>query len=175
MKKIFVVLFVFVCLFSVVGCDKVKGDGEVVRIHIRANSNSESDQGIKLVVRDSIINYITPLIADCKNSSEVKNVLEDNIVNINQIADDKLIENGFDYVANSKVTNEYFPSRSYNGEIFEPDYYDALIVNLGTGKGDNWWCVAYPPLCFVGNDNGSGNIEYRSKLVELINKFFGSK
>ena len=78
----------------------------------------------------------------------------------------------FDYIANSRVSCEYFPSRNYNGTIFEADYYDALIVNLGSGEGNNWWCVAYPPLCFVGEETG-GNVVYKSKLLELINKYFG--
>lgn len=171
-KKIFVVLFVFVCLFSVVGCDKVEGDSEVVRIHIRANSNSQADQQIKLKVRDEVITFVTPLIAGCKDSDEVKNVLASNTQSINQIADNVLIENGFEYIANSRVSCEYFPSRNYNGTIFEADYYDALIVNLGSGEGNNWWCVAYPPLCFVGEETG-GNVVYKSKILELINKYFG--
>lgn len=174
MKKILLILFVLFCTFSFVGCNS-KTSEDIVRIHIRANSNSEEDQGIKLKVRDNIINYITPLIADCENSKEVQNVLKNNSRNIERIADNVLSENGYDYASNAGIKNEYFPSRSYSGKIFEAGYYDALIVNLGTGKGDNWWCVAYPPLCFVGNDNGTKNIEYKSKLVELINKFFGSK
>jgi stage II sporulation protein R len=61
----------------------------------------------------------------------------------------------------------------YGDKTFPADYYDALILRLGEGVGDNWWCVAYPPLCFVGYDNGSESIEYRSKIVELIKKYFG--
>ena len=132
----------------------------VVRIHIRANSNSEADQQIKLKVRDDVLAFVTPLIAGCKDSDEVKNMLASNTQSINQIADNVLIENGFDYIANSRVSCEYFPSRNYNGTIFEADYYDALIVNLGSGEGNNWWCVAYPPLCFVGEETG-GNVVYK--------------
>ena len=154
-----------------VGC--CENSSSVVRIHIRANSNSEADQSVKLLVRDAVVEYITPLIATCNNSEEVKDILEQNICSIEMVADEVLLGNAFAYVASAEIRNEYFPSRSYDGEVFPADYYDALIVELGTGTGDNWWCVAYPPLCFVGNDVGGQNIKYKSKILELINKYFG--
>lgn len=160
------IIVAFSFVFS--GCSP---NDNIIRIHIRANSNSEIDQEIKLDVRDSVIKFITPLIADCENGAEVKDVLNDNLDSIESIADGILLNSGFDYISNAKICNEYFPSRSYAGEVYPADYYDALILELGTGKGDNWWCVAYPPLCFVGE--GYGDIQYRSKLVDMISKFFG--
>ena len=173
MKKLLIFLMILFCVMPLMGCSKDDTSSQVIRIHIRANSNSNVDQDIKLVVRDEILKYVTPLIAKCKDSSDVKNVLTNNALKIDKIANSVLEQNGFDYTAKSKITNEYFPSRSYNGKIFKSDYYDALIVNLGTGSGNNWWCVAYPPLCFVGEDNGTNNVCYKSKLYELINNFFG--
>ena len=169
MKKliIFILCIFSICLFS--SCN-IRDD--VVRIHIRANSNLAMDQEVKLKVRDKIIYTITPLIAECENSSDVKNVLSTNIQTIQSVADDVLRQNGFEYRSKASLNNEYFPSREYDGEVFCAGYYDALILNLGSGTGDNWWCVAYPPLCFVGND-GSGSVKYESKLIELVKKFFG--
>ena len=86
-----------------------------------------------------------------------------------------LRDGGYNYVSNAELRNEYFPTRAYNDVVFESDYYDALILELGSGEGDNWWCVAYPPLCFVGNDLGSDGIQYRSKLLDMISKFFGER
>lgn len=170
MKKLSTVfIFILVCAF-ICGC--TSNSQNVVRIHIRANSNNSIDQEIKLVVRDSIVNYITPIIAECENSRDVLNVLSNNSEKIKGIADNILIDNGFEYVSNVRIANEYFPTRSYDGEVFSADFYDALIVELGSGKGDNWWCVAYPPLCFVGDEVGDGNIKYKSKILELINKYF---
>ena len=165
----FVCLIMLVSGFVLTGCNK---SDDVIRIHIRANSNMDSDQSVKLKVRDELISYITPLIALCDNSIEVKNVLNDNLQGIKQCADSVLLECGYDYKSIVKLSNEYFPSRDYNGNTFPADYYDALIVELGSGTGDNWWCVAYPPLCFVGNDLGTNDVKYKSKLLELINKFF---
>lgn len=172
MKRLIVLLMIIFCVGGIfTGCSK--SEDSIVRIHIRANSNSEEDQSIKLKVRDNIITYITPLIAECKNSGEVKSVLSANLQNIKECADDVLEENGFEYQSSPKITNEFFPSRVYENEVYDSGYYDALIINLGSGVGNNWWCVAYPPLCFVGEDNGSGTIEYKSKLVEMISNFFG--
>lgn len=172
MKKVLIVFVLLFSVFSLFGCSQSKSEN-VIRIHIRANSNEIEDQSIKLKVRDNIINYITPLIASCKDSEEVKSVFKNNLSKFNAVADKVLSENGFDYVAKSYVANEYFPTRSYGDKVFEAGYYNALIINLGSGEGNNWWCVAYPPMCFVGEDCGTGNIQYKSKLIELINKFWG--
>ena len=107
-----------------------------------------------------------------KEPQTVKDIINKNLWKIESIADNVLVEEGFDYTASAKINNEYFPSRSYDGEVYPADYYDALIINLGSGSGDNWWCVAYPPLCFVGEGMGN-NIQYKSKLVEMISNFFG--
>lgn len=173
MKKILIVLLSLVSCLMFGGCGSKLENNEVMRIHIRANSNSEEDQGIKLKVRDNIIEYITPLISECKNYNDVKSTLASNLNEIKCVADKVLRQNGFEYQSNPKITQEYFPTRNYDGQIFEAGNYNALIINLGSGAGNNWWCVAYPPLCFVGSDNGTDGIEYRSKLVELINNFLG--
>jgi len=171
MKKFVLIFMVLISsIFSFIGCDIKNNSQNVIRIHIRANSNNENDQNVKLKVRDEVINYITPLIADCENSNDVKNVLLCNLENIESIADSVLKNNGFIYTSSANINNEYFPSREYNGVVFSSDYYDALILNLGTGTGDNWWCVAYPPLCFVGNESEGAKVKYKSKILELINK-----
>ncbi len=171
MKKVILIFVGFIMLssFVFVGCSSVSDS--VVRIHIRANSNNEIDQEIKLVVRDNIVKYITPIIEDCSSSDDVKSILSNNLKSIEDIANTTLINNGFNYSSNASINNEFFPSRDYDGVTFPADYYDALIIRLGEGKGDNWWCVAYPPLCFV-DDNCSDKIEYKSILIELIKKCF---
>lgn len=163
-------LLMFVMCFCFVGCNESQS---VVRIHIRANSNFETDQGVKLLVRDAVVDFITPLIAGCDSSNDVKDVLSENLEEIENVADEVLISNGFLYASNAEVRNEFFPSRKYDDKLFPADYYDALIVELGSGEGDNWWCVAYPPLCFVGESAGCKSVRYQSKILELINKYFG--
>ena len=169
-KKIFI-LCALMCIFTTFFCGCSSNSDDIVRIHIRANSNNTFDQEVKLKVRDSVVDYITPKIDGCSDSEEVKLVLQNNIDNIKNIADSELIANGCNYVSTVSIDNEYFPSRDYDGVVFPANYYDALIIRLGSGIGDNWWCVAYPPLCFVSD--GSDKIVYKSKLVEIIEKLFG--
>lgn len=168
MKRVLKILLL--CLISFlpsvfVGCDKYS---EVVRIHIRANSNSEGDQSVKLKVRDNVVDFITEIISECNTSDEVLSVLSRNLDDIENIANDVLKDNGYTYSSSASIDYEYFPSRDYDGVTFPADYYNALIIRLGTGTGDNWWCVAYPPLCFVGEDFGGKEIKYKSKLLELL-------
>ena len=174
MKKMFTFIFLMLttCLFS--GCFVGDISNDVVRIHIRANSNNDCDQQIKLKIRDEVVSYITPLIALCDNSNDVKKMLTGELSNLENISNCILAREGFCYSSIAKLDNEFFPLRQYEEVVFPADYYDALIIELGSGKGDNWWCVAYPPLCFVGEDVDGDNVKYKSKLIELINNFLGS-
>lgn len=174
MKTIFSVVITAVVLvfsFSFVGCNSVDNDS-ILRIHIRANSNSASDQEIKLVVRDELVKYISDTISGLDSCSDVKNRLSGELATIENVSNKVLESSGYNYVSRASIRREYFPTRAYDGVSFPAGYYDALIVELGEGVGDNWWCVAYPPLCFVGESTGDNVVKYKSKLLELINKYF---
>lgn len=143
--------------------------GAYLRLHVRANSNSEEDQAVKYLVRDAIVTLLTPFVAECHDKEEAIAVvrgLQDRAV---AVAVSVLEENGFGYGARASVREEQFPTRVYEGVTLPSGVYDAFIIELGEGVGDNWWCVVYPPLCFTG---GNGNIVYKSKIKELIEEFF---
>ena len=142
---------------------------EYLRIHIRANSNQEIDQEVKYKVKDAVIKFLTPKIAECKTKELAEKLLTDNLNNIESVANETLVKNGFNYVAKANVKNELFPTRKYENLVLDGGFYDALIIELGSGKGDNWWCVVYPPLCFV--DTGTGYV-YKSKIKQIIDDFF---
>ena len=162
-----------VFLIGVFVNEKKEKDNLYLRVHIRANSNSDVDQNVKYRVKAAVVDYLTPKIAENSSFTEVYNFLEQNLDNIEEVADNVLKDSGFNYKSQAKLNEEYFPTRSYGDYTLENGYYDALIVNLGTGKGDNWWCVVYPPLCFIGAEGTSrNNIKYKSKLVEIIQNFF---
>lgn len=175
MKK-FIAIF-FLCLAVVVVfivgvsvSNKPDYHTEYLRIHIRANSNSEIDQNIKYEIKDSIIDYLTPIISACTTKKDFEKKLTENLTNIECISNNILAQNNFNYKASAKINNEYFPARTYDNLTLESGYYDALIVNLGTGEGNNWWCVAYPPLCFL---NSNANYIYKSRIYEIVKKYFG--
>ena len=171
--KRFLTIF-FLCLIVITSfyfglIKKETNHNDFLRIHIRANSNLEIDQNVKYRVKDAIVEYLTPLISNCNTKEDFLNILQKNLNNIECISNNILAQNSFDYFTTAFVNNEYFPVRTYDGFTLENGYYDALIINLGSGKGDNWWCVVYPPLCFTN----SSNQYYKSRIVEIIKKYFG--
>ena len=141
-------------------------DGELLRLHIRANSNSAVDQSVKLKVRDAVNEYIENNVHK-SSFDEAYRDIGARLAVIDGIATAVLARNGFSYGAKSKLCNEYFPTRVYGNTTVPEGYYDALIVELGEAKGDNWWCVIYPPLCYGESDE---EFEYKSFFAELFTK-----
>lgn len=170
-------MLIVVSTFFVVGCANVNSNvntaNDYLRIHIRANSNSMDDQNIKYLVKDSIIKYLSPIIADCTTKQMMLNAVNNNLNNIEEVANSVLNSNGYMYKSNAYINKEYFPTKTYGNYTLEADMYDAIIVELGEAQGNNWWCVVYPPLCFVNaTETSTAGFKYKSKLVEIINKFF---
>ncbi len=140
---------------------------EYLRIHIRANSNSSSDQAIKLEIRDLVVNYLAKDIACTYSKAQAIELIESKKNAINGLIDGFLAQNGFDYSANVKICKEEFPTREYEDVTLYQGYYDAIIIELGKAEGDNWWCVVFPPLCWTDT-----SVKYKSKILEIINDFF---
>ena len=145
-------------------------NSEYLRIHIRANSNSDIDQSVKYEIKDAVVDALIPILSTCTTKDEASIALKNNIEYIESIADNILEKNNFNYKSNAKLSYEEFPTRTYGDLTLEAGFYDALILELGEAKGDNWWCVVYPPLCFV---NGSTQVNgFKSRIIEIINNFF---
>ncbi len=174
-----VIAFCLVILGGVVGyCNASQTEltaDSFLRIHIRANSNSADDQAIKYKVKDVVVEYLTPFLAEADTKPKAIEIISNHLDEISQVAGLVLTQNGYNYGAKAILRNEYFPTRCYDDVVLESGEYDSLILELGSASGNNWWCVAYPPLCFVGSEDNSGQIVYRSKLKEIINSFFGGK
>ena len=168
MKKflMFGLCFALVSILMFLGAPTTPNN-EYLRIHIRANSNSEMDQAIKYEVKDKIVDFMIPLLANCPTKEQSIQTITQNLANIEVVAENVLLQHGFTYKATANINQEAFPTRSYGDLTLESGFYDALIINLGSGTGDNWWCVVYPPLCFV-NGGASVNI-FRSRILEIIN------
>ena len=178
MKKIVIAVLSFVLLIIIfLGLNfnttktSQNENSKYLRIHIRANSNLEVDQNVKYIVKENVVDFLTPNLASCTTKQMAINTIETNKQQLINIANKTLSDNGFNYTANIKINNEYFPTRSYNNVTLDSGFYDAVIVELGKAQGDNWWCVVYPPLCFTNFESGN-NIIYKSKFLEIINKFF---
>lgn len=140
---------------------------QYLRIHIRANSNSYADQSVKYKVKDAVVEELIPLVSEIESFEEAKKVIEANFGFIESVADRVLEENDITYKTHAKIDNEYFPTRTYEDVTLEEGNYDALILELGSGEGNNWWCIVFPAFCFTKTKN-SDNIVYISRIWEII-------
>ena len=121
----------------------------IMRFHVRANSDTDEDQALKMAVKEDVLTMLKPLLADCESVEESKTVLIQNIQTIYERAIDTIVEQGYDYSVRVYITKEEFPAKTYGDLTFPAGDYQALRIDIGEAKGQNWWCVMYPPLCFV--------------------------
>lgn len=157
-------IYISICAFSYAQNVSTDIANSVFRLHVIANSDSEEDQNLKYIVRDSLLNYMNSICKDCSSKQEAISIVENNKDIFEQIAIDTIKEHGYSYSVNINVGNFEFPTKNYGDISLPAGYYDALRVEIGEAKGQNWWCVMFPPLCFV--DISSGVVPDESK--ELI-------
>lgn len=120
-----------------------------IRFHVLANSDSKKDQQLKMLVKDNIVNFIYENTASFKNIEETKNFIISNDKTIQSIALNTIKSAGYDYGITSYLGKSAFPDKTYGDIIFPKGTYTSYTLTIGNGKGHNWWCVLYPPLCFV--------------------------
>ncbi len=144
--------------------------GAYLRIHIRADSNDSAAQAVKYAVRDEVVAYLTPVVAACESKTKALQAVDGVLSEIERVATATLQTKGFPYAAKAELCSEYFPTRVYGDYTLPAGEYTALILRLGRGEGDNWWCVVYPPLCFAAPTGE--NVVYKSKIQEIIQKFY---
>ena len=122
---------------------------EILRFHVLANSDSDEDQQLKLRVRTLLLDSIYEKLGENASLDDTKEYVLANKDSLEQEAEDYMKAEGYDYPAHMEVTECYFPTKTYGDMVFPCGTYDAVRVEIGKGKGHNWWCVLYPPLCFV--------------------------
>lgn len=164
MSIIISVTAVFVCLPKKAALQPQTS--QYLRIHIRAHSNETRAQDVKYKVRDAVVDYLTPIVADCTTKEIAMRKIAQNLQGIQTAANNVLQAQGVSYGAQASLKKENFPTRIYGEYTLPSGEYTALIISLGAGQGDNWWCVVYPPLCFVAP--AGENVIYKSKIAEII-------
>ena len=127
---------------------------KIIRFHVRANSDKEEDQALKLKVRDRLLEKTQPLLEESKSIGESREIMKENLDNIKSTAEEVIIEEGKNYPVEVSLGMENFPTRKYGSVVFPAGEYETLIVEIGEGKGKNWWCVMFPPLCFAELTDG---------------------
>ena len=123
--------------------------GNIIRLHVIANSDTENDQSLKLKVRDGIIGGLKESVAGAQDAAGAGKLLAAQEDNIKNAALDIISVDGYNYPVNVSLEERYFPVKSYGDLVFPAGNYKALCVEIGEAKGRNWWCVLFPSLCFV--------------------------
>ena len=149
--------------------EKIMIPTDAIRIRIIANSNSDIDIEKKKEIRKNLEEEIYNLLKDAKTSSEARNLINENLDKLNILVDDKTNSN-YDL----SFGKNYFPRKVYKGIIYEEGEYESLVVTLGKGNGDNWWCVLFPPLCLLEGNEDTKDVEYRFFVKDLIDKYKSS-
>lgn len=142
----------------------------ILRFHVIANSDSADDQRVKLKVRDAILASYKNTMTKCKNKNEAIKFLNEKKLSIEKTADQILAQNNKNYKAISMIGDFPFPSKAYGDIVLPPGKYSALRVVLGEGKGRNWWCVMFPPLCFIDITMSNATEQSDKTLLKAIDK-----
>ena len=158
------IIYITICAISYAQTISTDISNSVFRLHVIANSDSKEDQDLKCKVRDSLLKYMNSICSNCSSKQEAINIVEEHKDNFKEIALQTIKENNYSYNVNINIGNFEFPTKTYGDISLPAGYYDALRVEIGEAKGKNWWCVMFPPLCFV--DVSSGIVPEESK--ELI-------
>ncbi len=166
MKKIIIILFILI----VVGVlfnekEQILIPDNAIRFRIIANSDSEEDQKLKLEIKDKVESELYDIIGDTNNIDIARNRIKNNLDKVDNILKEYNVSYDINYGSN------YFPIKNYKGVEYEAGNYESLVITLGNGTGHNWWCVLFPPLCLLDEEDNLKDAEYEFYAQELINKF----
>ena len=189
------IAIIICCVFNINSfsqqCDSIRE--KMLRMHVIANSDSEEDQSLKLEVRDAVLSAGKEIFDGSITSNEAVEKISPHIDMLEQTALKVIKDNGFDYNVKITVAEEYFKTRTYDNSVTLPaGYYTAIKVVIGEGKGQNWWCVMFPPMCLpsavaeceisdVLTDDetnivlDNGKFKFRFKIVEVFQEIFNKK
>lgn len=142
--------------------------GNTIRFHVRANSDTEVDQNLKIKVKDAVVDYIYKETGDFASVNETSLFITQNNDKIKNIAQKVIDENGFNYTVTSTFGSDTFPTKTYGDIVYPQGTYTSYTLSIGKGKGHNWWCVLYPPLCFVDTSTGVVPDSSKDRLKESL-------
>ena len=170
MRRFFILLIsLFICLT----CFRAAAQNLPVRLHVRAQNDTEEAQALKMKVKDSVLTCALEITNGCETAQEAYAELFKNTGVLRNAARKAAFENGFEGKVSVQVTREYFPARLYGDTVLKEGVYPGVCIEIGEGEGRNWWCVIYPEYCLKGLGNENSQIRFYSSLRSFISNFFG--
>lgn len=166
MKKVIIILFFIISILVCINeKESILIPDNAIRFRIIANSDTPEDQNLKLEVKNDVEKELYKIIGNAKNIEEARNKISNNIDKVDDILKNYNVSYDINYGKN------YFPEKEYKGITYNEGYYESLVITLGNGLGHNWWCVLFPPLCLLDEQNNLNNVKYDFYANKLINKF----
>ena len=178
MKKCILLMLIIALFYMFISDNMTKKltiPDDALRIRIIPNSNSNYDQFIKGKVRDKLEITMYDLLKGAKSSEEARKIIVDNLELVDKDVEKVLSDENYDLDYAVKYGYNYFPDKEYKGIKYGEGYYESLLVTLGKGEGDNWWCVLFPPLCLLEDNNNTKDVEYKFFVKEIIDKYLTNK
>ena len=174
MKKVIVIFAFLVILMTFYKSnlkETIKISDSAIRFRVLANSNSPRDQKIKQDVRDKMQKELYSLLKSTKDINEARVLIKNNMNNFDSLIGNEMKNIEYSYTIDYGIHE--FPEKTYKGITYDAGNYESLLVTLGEGKGDNWWCVLFPPLCLLeAEEEDTSEVEYKSFIKEIIEKYF---
>lgn len=173
MKKTIFILITIFLIYYIIGVaseEIIKIPDEAIRFRVIANSNSTQDQDVKYKVKDEVESYMASILQNVDNIDESRAIISTNLDNISNKVTNVFNRNNYklNYMVNFGLN--YFPEKEFKGITYDEGYYESLVITIGEGKGDNWWCVLFPPLCMLEAEE-STDVEYKSFVKEIVDKY----
>lgn len=180
-KRVRIVILIMVMINLLNGCSNSKGgqdilngkelvlediQDEIIRFHVLANSDTEEDQALKIKVRDRVIKEMSSKFNSSDNIDDAREIMLDSIEEVNAIAKEVIEENGYNYDVRSELSRENFPDKMYGDTLYPQGEYEAFRILIGEANGQNWWCVMFPPLCFVDETKQAVNSDKTKETLE---------
>ena len=165
-----IIIVAYVAISNIVVANNLIPD-DAIRVRVIASSNSDYDQQIKMEVKELLEDDMYNILENVKSVDEARTNISNNLNNVRSDIDKYLKEKNYDLGFDLNFGYNYFPNKTFKGVTYKEGYYESLVVTLGEGKGDNWWCVLFPPLCLIEAES-SDDVEYSSLVKEVIDKYF---
>lgn len=171
MKKTIILFLILIFLFfGMKNPTSIEIPKEAIRFRILANSNSKYDQRIKNSLKNSIQNDLYDLLKDTKGIENARKTLVSSLPTLDQKISNTLENLNYKEGYTLDYGYHYFPEKEFQGITYEEGEYESLLITLGSGNGDNWWCVLFPPFCLIEAEE-SEEVEYKFFIQELIEKY----
>jgi stage II sporulation protein R len=175
MRKVIVFMLIGISLFTLTKRkEEILIPDAAIRFRVIANSDEKADQDIKMLVKNDIESEVLNDIKTSKSINETRTIINDNLPHYEEVVFNTLHKNNINQSFNINYGINHFPEKEYKGVRYDEGEYESLVVTLGEGKGKNWWCVLFPPLCLLDakETKEKDKVEYKFFVKELIDKYF---